>query len=106
MKISTLRKTLPAFTVMCTLALTASPGFSQGKVKANVKVKESVETKVKHGRQEGELPYGLEQHTEKKGSLPSGLQKKKDEERSLTRGLEQGGKRLKTTDKATKNIKR
>jgi hypothetical protein len=91
MKISTLLRKLPMFMVICALGLTAFPGFSQGKEKAKAKTKKT-ETNGKHGRDAGELPYGLERHTEKKGELPSGLQNKKDEDGQLTRGLEEGGK--------------
>src|SRR6266436_3278350 len=84
MKISTLLRKLPVFMVICALGLTASSAFSEGKGKTGAN--------GKHGREAGELPYGLERHTEKKGELPSGLQKKKDEDGQLTRGLEEGGK--------------
>jgi hypothetical protein len=103
MKISTLLRKLPVFMVICALGLTASSAFSQEKGKA--KAKGETETKGKHGREAGELPYGLERHTEKKGELPSGLQKKKDEEGQLTRGLEEGGKNSKAPSKAKKASK-
>jgi hypothetical protein len=96
--------------VICVLGLTASPAFSQGKGKAKAKGKEKTETKGKteangkHGREAGELPYGLERHTEK-GELPSGLQKKKEEDGQLTRGLEEGGKSLTSTGKGKKGSK-
>jgi hypothetical protein len=99
MKIPTLLRKLPVFMVICALGLTASPAFSQGKGKAKAKSKEKTEANGKHGREAGELPYGLERHTEKKGELPSGLQKKKDEDGQLTRGLEEGGKDLKAPSK-------
>jgi hypothetical protein len=102
MKISTLLRKLPVFVIICILGLTASSAFSQEKGKA--KGKEKTEAKGKHGRQAGELPYGLERHTEK-GELPSGLQKKKDEEGQLTRGLEEGGKNSKAPSKAKKSSK-
>jgi len=105
MKISTLLRKLPVFMVICTLGLTASSGFSQEKGKAKAKGKEKTETKGKHGREAGELPYGLERHTEKKGELPSGLQKKKDEDGQLTRGLEEGGKNSKAPSKGKKASK-
>jgi hypothetical protein len=105
MKISTLLRKLPVFMVICALGLTASPAFSQGTGKAKAKGKEKTETNGKHGREAGELPYGLERHTEKKGELPSGLQKKKDEEGQLTRGLEQGGKNSKAPSKGKKASK-
>lgn len=105
MKISTKRK-LSVFMVICVLGLTASPAFSQGKGKAKAKGKEKTETTGKHGREAGELPYGLERYTEKKeGELPSGLQKKKDEDGQLTRGLEKGGKNLTSTSKGKKGSK-
>lgn len=106
MKISTLLRTLPVFIVICALGLVASPAFSKENGKAKAKGKAKTETTGKHGRETGELPFGLDQLTEKKGELPSGLQKKKDEDGSLTRGLEEGGKELKTTAKAKKNSKK
>ena len=96
MKISKLTKLL-VFMVIYSLGVTASPAFSKEAVKA--KGKQKVETKDNHGREAGELPFGLQQHSEKKGELPAGLQKKKDEDGQLTRGLEEGGKNLKTTTK-------
>jgi hypothetical protein len=105
MKISTLLRKLPAFMVICALGLTASSAFSQEKGKSKAKGKEKTETQGKHGREAGELPYGLERHTEKKGELPSGLEKKKDEEGQLTRGLEEGGKNLTSTSKGKKTSK-
>ena len=93
MKISTLHRKLAVFLVICALGLTASSALAKGKEKA--------EAKGKHGREAGELPYGLERHTEKKGELPSGLEKKKDEEGQLTRGLEEGDKNLTSTSKGT-----
>ena len=105
MKISTLLRKLPVFMVICALGLTASSAFSEGEGKAKAKGKEKTETKGKHGREEGELPYGLERHTEKKDELPSGLQKKKDEDGQLTRGLEEGGKNSKSPSKGGKGSK-
>jgi len=102
MKISTLLRKLPVFMVICALGLTSSPAFSKEKAKAKAKDNKKIETKGKHGREAGELPYGLERHTEKKGELPSGLQKKKDEEGQLTRGLEEGGKNLNSPSKGKK----
>ena len=98
MKISTLLRKLPVFMIVCTLGLTVSSAFSQDKAKG----KEKTETKAKHGRAAGELPYGIEHRSEKKGELPSGLQKKKDEDGQLTRGLEEGGKDLKSPSKGKK----
>jgi hypothetical protein len=100
MKFPRILKTLSVFMVICASGVTASPAYSQEKGKA--KGNEKTETKGKHGREGGELPYGIEHRTEKKGALPSGLQKKKDEEGQLTRGLEQGGKDLKSPSKAKK----
>lgn len=85
----------------CAITLPASPAYSQGKAKGRQKVK----AEGKHGREAGELPYGLEQHTEKKGELPSGLEKMKDQDGSLTRGLEDGCKKLKASGKGKKNFK-
>jgi hypothetical protein len=91
--------------VICALGLTASSAFSQKKGKAKAKGKEKTETNGKHGREGGELPYGIEHRTEKKGELPSGLQRKKDEDGQLTRGLEEGGKDLKASNKGKKASK-
>ena len=105
MKISTLLRKLPVFMIVCTLGLTVSSAFSEEKGKAKAKGKEKTETNGKHGREAGELPYGLERHIAKKGELPSGLQKKKDEDGQLTRGLEEGGKDLKAPSKGKKASK-
>jgi hypothetical protein len=105
MKISPLLKKLSVFMVICALGLTASSGFSQEKGKAKAKGKEKTEANGKHGREAGELPYGIEQQTTKKGELPSGLQKKKDENGELTRGLEEGGKNSKAPSKGKKGSK-
>jgi hypothetical protein len=105
MKISPLPRKLPVLLMICSLGLTASPAFSQGKAKAKANGKEKAETNVKHGREAGELPFGLERHTEKKGALPSGLQKKKDEDGQLTRGLVEGGKNSTSTGKRKKGSK-
>ena len=105
MKISRLLRKLPVFMVICVLGLTASSAFSEGKGKTKAKGKEKTETNGKHGREAGELPYGLERHTEKEGELPSGLQKKKDEDGQLTRGLEEGGKNSKSSSKGGKGSK-
>jgi hypothetical protein len=82
--------------VTCVLGLIASPALSKETEKGKVKGKQKVEAKVKHGREAGELPYGLERYSEKKGELPAGLQKKKDEDGKVTRGLQEGGKKLKS----------
>jgi hypothetical protein len=105
MKISTLLSKLPVFMIICALGLTASSAFSQEKGKTKAKGKQKTEAKGKHGREAGELPYGLERQTEKKGELPSGLQKKKDEDGQLTRGLEEGGKNSKAPNKEKKEKK-
>ena len=97
MKIATLLRKLPVFLMICALGLTASSALAKGKEKTGAK--------GKHGREAGELPYGLERHTEKKGELPSGLEKKKDEEGQLTRGLEEGGKNSKALGKGKKSSK-
>jgi hypothetical protein len=108
MKISSLLKKLPVFTIVCALGVTASPAFSKDNGKANGKGKpkaektDKTEKKGKHGRDIGELPHGLQQHVTKKGELPNGLQKKKDEDGQLTRGLEQGGKDAKPTGNTTR----
>jgi hypothetical protein len=90
---------LSALAIALSMGVAISAAYSQGKAYAKGKVKTS-ETKGKHGREAGELPFGLDQYTDKKGELPSGLQNKKDEDGSLTRGLDEGGKELKTTGKA------
>ena len=105
MTISTLLKKLPVFVVIGALSLTASPAFSQEKGKAKAKGKEKTATKGKHGRESGELPYGIQHRTEKKGELPSGLQKKKEEDGQLTRGLEEGGKNSNAPGKGKKDSK-
>jgi hypothetical protein len=105
MNVSTLLKKLPVFMVICALGFTASSAFAQDKGKAKAKGKEKTETKGKHGREGGELPYGIEHRIEKKGELPSGLQKKKDAEGQLTRGLEEGGKNSKASNKGKKASK-
>jgi hypothetical protein len=97
MKISRLTKLL-VFIVAYGL-VTAFPAFSKEKEKVKARGKQKVETKENHGRQAGELSFGLQQYSEKKGALPAGLQKKKDEDGQLTRGLEEGGKKLKTPSK-------
>jgi hypothetical protein len=91
----------------CAITLPTSPAYSQGKANGKAKGKQKVETeeKGKHGREAGELPYGLEQHKEKKGELPSGLQKKKDEDGQLPRGLEEGGKKVKSSSKGKNSSK-
>ena len=106
MKISKLRKQVLMFMVISALGLSASPAFSQGKGKAKGKANQTIETKGAHGREAGELPFGLEQHKDKKGELPSGLQKKQAEDGSLTHGLEEGGKGLKSKGKANKGPKK
>src|SRR5215510_12546649 len=105
MKLSTLLRKLPVFMVIFALGLTTSSAFSQEKGKAKAEGKEKTETKGKHGRAAGELPYGIEHRTGKKGELPAGLQKKKDDDGQLTRGLEQGGKDSKSPSKAKKRSK-
>jgi hypothetical protein len=105
MKIATLMRKLPIFMVICALGAPAAPAIAKEKGKAKAKGKEKVETKGNHGREAGELPYGLERHTERKGGLPSGLQKKQDEDGQLTRGLENGGKKLKSSTKQAKGSK-
>ena len=105
MKISTLLRKLPALMIVATLGLTVSSAFSEEKGKAKAKGKEKTEANGKHGREGGELPYGIEHRTEKKGELPSGLQKKKDEDGQLTRGLEEGGKDFKAPSKGKKTSK-
>jgi hypothetical protein len=91
----------------CAITLPTSAAYSQGNGKGKAKSKQKVEAeeKGKHGRQAGELPYGLEQYSEKKGELPSGLQKKKDQDDQLPRGLEEGGKKVKSSSKGKKDSK-
>ena len=92
---------------VCAATLPASHLHAQGKANGKAKGKQKVEAeeKGKHGREAGELPYGLEQYVEKKGQLPSGLQRKKDQDGQLTRGLEEGGKKLNSTSKGKKDSK-
>jgi hypothetical protein len=85
----------------CAVTFPPSPAHSQGKAK----VKQKVKAEGKHGREGGELPYGLQQYTEQKGELPSGLQKRKNKDGQLTRGLEEGGKKLKSSSKVKKDFK-
>ncbi len=107
MKTTLLIRTLMALTISGTLALTASPAFSNGKGKSLAKGKnKTTEIKGHHGCQAGELPFGLDQFTDKNGELPSGLQNNKDDDGSLTRGLDEGGKELKTTGKTKKTSKK
>jgi len=91
----------------CAVTIPTSPVYSEGKANGKAKGKQKVEAeaKGKHGREAGELPYGLEKYTEKKGELPSGLQKKKDQDGQLTRGLEEGGKKVKSSSKGKKDFK-
>lgn len=103
MKVMKLLKQVPVLMMIGSFALTASPAFSKDKGKSLAKGKsKAAETKGKHGREAGELPFGLEQFSDKKGQLPSGLQKKSDDDGALTRGLREGGKELKTTGKTKK----
>jgi hypothetical protein len=105
MKIPILTGGLPLGMAVLVIGLTATPVFSRGSDKAKPKTKDKSESIGKHGREDGELPYGLEHYTDKTGGLPSGLEKKKDDDGSLTRGLEEDGRRTKSTDKAIKNGK-
>ena len=89
---------LSAVAIAFSMSLAASLAYAQGKGKGKAKGKQELQTKGKHGRDAGELPFGLEQLSEKKGELPSGLQKK-NEDGTLTRGLEAGGKRPKVGKK-------
>jgi hypothetical protein len=101
MKLSTLMRRLPLATAVFAMTLTISPAFA----KESGKAKKKTESSGKHGREEGELPYGLERHKDKNGELPAGLEKKKDDDGQLTRGLESGGKRINSTTKAAKGRK-
>jgi hypothetical protein len=92
MNISLLLRRVPLLIGIFAIVLTTSFAFAKENGKAKAKGKEKAETVGKHGREEGELPYGLERHTDKNGKLPSGLEKKKNKDGSLTRGLEDGGK--------------
>jgi hypothetical protein len=96
---------LSALAIAFSMSLAIAPPYSQVKEKGKAKGKQNVEAKEKHGREAGELPYGIVHRTEKKGELPSGLQKKKDEDGQLTRGLEEGGKDLKSPSKGKKGPK-
>lgn len=105
MKISMLRRMLPALVVIGALGLPATPVLAKQEGKIKVKGSEKSSTKENSGRQAGELPSGLQKYTEKKGELPSGLQKMKDEDGQLTRGLEKGGKKLEASTKGKKPSK-
>lgn len=97
---------LTGLVALCALGLTASPAWSKQEGKTKAKSSQKAESKENHGRQAGELPYGLERYMEKKGgALPSGLQKKKDESGQLTRGLEKGGKSLEPKSKGKNSTK-
>ena len=87
------------------LSLAASPAFSKQEGKTKAKGSETSSVKENSGRQQGELPAGLQRYDDKKGGLPAGLQKMKDEDGHLTRGLEKGGKKLEPSAKAKKNTK-
>ena len=90
---------------ICTVSFPTSQADSREKGKGKTKGSQYIETKGKHGREAGNLPFGVESHTEKKGELPSGLQTKKDEDGSLPRGLEEGGKRVTSAGKGKKRSK-
>jgi hypothetical protein len=100
MKVSASGK-LVSLLIVCVLGGTASFAFSKEKGKAKATNHGPIDTKGKHGRQAGELPFGLQRHTEKHGDLPAGLQKKKDAGGQLTRGLEKADEKLKPTGKRT-----
>lgn len=106
MNIRDFARKLSAALVVCAISLMAPAAHSEGKGTAKAKGKEQVEAKDKNGREAGELPFGLQQHSTKKGELPSGLQKKKDATSQLTRGLEQGGKSVKPNGKIKKDQNR
>ena len=91
---------LSALAIVFSMSMAILPADSYAKGKA--KGKPNVETRENHGREAGELPFGLEQFSEKNGNLPTGLQKKKDADGSLTDGLEDAGKPVKATGKALK----
>jgi hypothetical protein len=90
---------------LCTVGIPTSDAHSREKGKGKAKGSQHVAAKEKHGRDAGNLPFGIGRHTKKKGELPSGLQKKKDEDGSLTRGLEEGGKRVTSVGKGKKGSK-
>ena len=89
----------------CAVSFPTSHADSREKGKGKPKNSQHVEAKGKHGREAGNLPFGLESHIDKKDELPSGLQKKKNKDRSLPRGLEEGGKRLTSAGKGKKQAK-
>ncbi|MPZ77373.1 MAG: hypothetical protein GEU77_12705 [Deltaproteobacteria bacterium] len=98
-------RNLSVLAIAFSMGMAISPAYSLGQGKGKAKGKQNLETQVKHGREAGELPFGLDRYSEKKGGLPSGLEKKKTKEGSLTRGLEEGGKRLESKGKAKKGPK-
>jgi hypothetical protein len=105
MKISTLKRIMPALLVSSVLALTASPALAKQQDKSKGKSSEKTTSKENSGRQAGELPSGLQKYTEKKGQLPSGLQQMKDDDGHLTKGLEKGGKKIQSSTKTVKPSK-
>ena len=105
MHVSPLIRSLPLAMAVFNTTLTASPAFAKENGKAKHKTREKTEAIGKNGREEGELPYGLERYKEKNGELPSGLEKKKDDEGQLPGGLETGGKRVNSTGKTAKGRK-
>jgi hypothetical protein len=90
--------------VVCAISITDVGAYAAGTGSGKAKGKQAVGAKGNHGREVGELPYGLEQYSTKKGELPSGLHKKANDE-FLTRGLEEGGKKPKTTAHSKKGHK-
>jgi hypothetical protein len=67
MNISPLIRSLPLAMAVFTTTLTASPAFAKENGKAKQKTREKTEAIGKHGRGEGELPYGLERYKEQNG---------------------------------------
>jgi hypothetical protein len=98
-------KKFSAVFIVCAMGVTASVAHAEGKGNKKAKGKQQVETKETHGRDAGELPYGLQQYSKKKGTLPSGLQTKKDKDEQLTHGLEEGGKNVRSAGKGKKGQK-
>jgi hypothetical protein len=95
-------RNLSALAIAFGVSITISSVYAQEKGKGKAKGKQDDETKGKHGRAAGDIPFDLEQFCEKNEQLPSGLQKRKDTEGLLTRGLEEDGKRLTSTGKGKK----
>jgi hypothetical protein len=95
-------KNLSALAIAFSMSMAVTAAHAKGPGNAKSKGKQDANAQGQHGRDAGELPFGLEQFSDKNGNLPTGLQKKKDADGSLTHGLEDAGKPVKATGKALK----